>query len=311
MKTSVYSELPLWEKLINKVMIYYQTVWSEKKCTSINHKNWLSNFKDEEKLNSLYLLSKFMFFGQDEIRELLVSIFRDKYKYGIVYSIRKNNGDTKDEGFIQMKFDEKLSTTRFVSLGSSSESGSLLLYIFRQVNKLGTRFMKSSAEILNAGKLSEPGINMYIFIDDFCGSGETAIRNAGLIKKIKSLRPDIVIHYYSLFATSEGLKNINDSKLYDKTETIFKLDESFKCFSSNSRYYTDKITDIDKDVTEKFSNSYGLPLVLGTPIEGHPLGFNDGQLLISLSHNTPDNSLPIFWSDKNWFPFFLRYTKIH
>jgi hypothetical protein len=44
-----------------------------------------------------------------------------------------------------------------------------------------------------------------------------------------------------------------------------------------------------------------------------PLGYKDGQLLLGFSHNTPDNTLPIFWSEGHpprlWEPMFKRYHK--
>jgi hypothetical protein len=44
----------------------------------------------------------------------------------------------------------------------------------------------------------------------------------------------------------------------------------------------------------------------------HPLGYKDGQLLLSLFHNTPDNTLPVFWAESaNWQPIFKRFHKIY
>ena len=46
----------------------------------------------------------------------------------------------------------------------------------------------------------------------------------------------------------------------------------------------------------------------------HQLGYGDGQLLLGLFHNTPDNTLPIFWFNeegKEWYPIFKRYNKIY
>jgi len=45
----------------------------------------------------------------------------------------------------------------------------------------------------------------------------------------------------------------------------------------------------------------------------HPLGFKNSQVLVSFSYGTPNNSLPIIWSDKNdWYPILPRLpeTKI-
>ena len=42
------------------------------------------------------------------------------------------------------------------------------------------------------------------------------------------------------------------------------------------------------------------------------LGFGNNQLLISMHHNTPDNTLPIIWFDEDksmWTPIFRRYNK--
>jgi hypothetical protein len=36
--------------------------------------------------------------------------------------------------------------------------------------------------------------------------------------------------------------------------------------------------------------------------KNHMLGYKDSQLLLGLEHNTPNNTLPIFWSEKGWNP---------
>ena len=42
-------------------------------------------------------------------------------------------------------------------------------------------------------------------------------------------------------------------------------------------------------------------------IEKHPLGYNNSQSLIVFPHSVPNNTLPIFWSNKNkWYPLFPR-----
>ena len=46
----------------------------------------------------------------------------------------------------------------------------------------------------------------------------------------------------------------------------------------------------------------------------NPLGYDNCQLLLSFFHNTPNNSLPIFWFEDEqveWKPMFRRYPKIY
>lgn len=308
MKKNLFTTLPLKDRLVNKIMVYYQTIWAEKRSAA-NHKLWLANFKKDEELDCLFLLSKFMFFGTDEIRELLVSIFRDKFKYKFVEQFRKANGDTTDVGRIDTAFKQKLKSTRFVSLGGASESGAHILFLFRQVNKLSVGLMKTSSDIFSGTHLSEPTVEHYVFIDDFCGSGETAIKCEHLIKQIKAENPKAVVSYFVLFAASEGFENVRTYSSFDNSESIFILDNTFKCFEDISRYYSDADLSVKKTETKSFCTSYGYSLVKGTPVQDHPLGFNDGQLLLAFAHNTPDNTLPIFWSENEWTPMFVRYIK--
>ena len=132
--------LPIYDRLLNKVITYYATIWRDRRSNRI-YEEWLSNFKDasteeKEKLHALFLLSKFMYFGNIELRELLKCVFRDLFKYPIVAEIRQNNGNSKDVVLIDKMFKEELSKTRFLGVGNPSESGVHLLYYFRQENNL-------------------------------------------------------------------------------------------------------------------------------------------------------------------------------
>lgn len=66
----------------------------------------------------------------------------------------------------------------------------------------------------------------------------------------------------------------------------------------------------ERTFTEKICSAHGAVLC-----PEDPLGYQDGQLLIGFSHNTPDNTLPIFWSDGEtgapWIPVFKRYPKVY
>ena len=61
---------------------------------------------------------------------------------------------------------------------------------------------------------------------------------------------------------------------------------------------------------EQMCRFYGSSLV-----PGDPFGYDNGQLLIGFHHNTPDNTLPIFWYDEpggtSWTPIFKRYPKYY
>lgn len=326
-----FESLSLYDKLLKKIYAYYQTIWREKFKEGIDQE-WLANFthsdsdtEQKEKLNMLYLLSKFMYFGNEEVRQLLLSLYRDLYKYPIVAEIRKSNGDTTDLAIIGAKFEEELSATRFLGVGNPSESGVHMLYYFRQECKLSKRSFINTSEIFSTKKvtedlpdgtqriylkseLSNKNITRYIFIDDFCGSGSQAKGYLKqIVENIKLEKPEAEINYFMLFGTEHGVNEVTKLGIFKNVNAVFTIDESFKAFSDSSRYFSNPPDPtIEKAFAQDTAKKYG------TNLFHPPLGYGDCQLLLGLFHNTPDNTLPIFWSDQNlWKPIFKRYNKIY
>lgn len=322
-----FEELPDEDQLRENINIYFHSIWREKWHENLLE-NWLSNFTSDQRLNMLYLLSKFMYFGNNEIREILRSIYRDLFKYPIIEQIRKRNADTLNIQYLNSEFTKELKNTKFLGVGNPSESGVHILYYFRQENDMGKEDFIYLSDIFHgtektAGdrnfielEIKNKEIRRYIFIDDFCGSGTQAelylLKDLRLLKK---LMPDCEINYFMMFSTDHGLRKlksltINDNseiKLFERVDSIFTLDETYKVFSENSRYYKKINNTVSKDEGKLICEEHGNKL-----FNGNPLGYKDGQLLISFFHNTPDNVLPVFWCSHNkWLPIFKRYNKLY
>lgn len=317
------NRLDLREELLLKIMKLSQNIW-ENKVKDENINKWLTNFTNDDDLSqcesshALFLLSNFMFFGVREIRELLKSVYRDKVKIPLIQNIRMARGNTKNRAEIYEALNQEMAATRFLGMGNPSESGNHLLYFFRQENDMAKELFMHTHQILSIArdvngvtslKLKDNNIRRYIFIDDVCGSGTQATEYSDdLIKEIKALDPNVEVYYFTLFATSHGLKNIKDNTLFDVVDCIFELDDSFKCFSDNSRVFKgiNKLP-LSKEFSESFCKKYGR-LFLG---EEHALGYKNGQMLMGFSHNVPDNTLPIIWNESgDWEPILKRYSKL-
>src|ERR1035437_2980520 len=148
-----FNELPLPERLINKILAFYSNIWKDKLEENF-HLDWINNFinddkelEEKERINMLFLLSKFMYFGNKELRLLLISLYRDLYKYPLVSEIRRKNQDTIDIELINSEFNKVLKKTKFLGVGNPSESGVHLLYYFRQECKLNKKYFINSGEI--------------------------------------------------------------------------------------------------------------------------------------------------------------------
>lgn len=299
------------DQLKQKIKLLSTGPWSEQFTGGDILSKWLSNFNNDEYVPMLYLLSNFMYFDNSCIRELLHRAYEDLYRRPQIFSIRRSHKNITDMGIINKEFKQILKNTRFIGIGNPSESSSHLLYYYRQENDLDTNLFINAYDAINPNSSTVlKGVKRVVFIEDFCGSGDQAEEYYNkFVKIIKSQLPEIIIELHILFATEHGYNRI--SKLgYDDVKVIYTLNSSYKCFHEKSRFFPTLFKDdagldlIDKKVCANISEKYGLILA-----PDFPFGYNDGQLLISFHHNTPNNTLPIFWYSKNWNPIFKRYTK--
>jgi hypothetical protein len=306
--------------LIEKIKVL-NTVW-ENQADQPTIDAWLDNFRDaavgpadRQDLHALYLLSRFMYFGRDQMRELLRALYRDLYRYRITESIRRTNGDTTDESFLREQFSQALARTRFLGVGNPSESGTHLLYYFRQENRLAKNLFINTHNVFDrAGSkipvLRDQTVNRYVFIDDFCGSGDQGVKySSEIVEDIKRLNPVAEVAYYVLFATNTGLDHVRQNTAFDIVDAVFELDETYQCFGASSRYFGSPPSGVDRTFAKGMAYHYGATLV-----PAHPLGYMNCQLLIGFYHNTPDNTLPIVWfaeGNPHWVALFRRYPKLY
>ena len=311
------------DKLQGKIRVLNSTVWQERGLKWKDYLMWINNFSQSEsnvseqtqELIALHLLSKFLYFNNELIRKLLKSLYVDVFRTPLVHKIRRENNNTLERSFIEEKFHEELSKTRFIGMGNPAESGYHLLYFFRQENRLNKKlFIHGHEALLQAstrnGISDKHQCSRYVFIDDFCGTGKQAERySKELVPQIKSNHPDSNVWYCPLIATELGLEHVRENASFDTRKTVLTLDDTFKCFSDKSRYFRKEQNQLKID-SKLLCEYYGNALVKSDPDCGQPLGYDDSQLLISFHHNTPNNTLPIFWATEDGFtPIFHRYPK--
>jgi hypothetical protein len=284
---------------------------------------WRDNFTGKvlktslEQEYCLFMLSKFMYFSQRMVREMLSSLYRDQFFGPLRREIRVANNDTRDSKLVNLEYAKQLAKTRFIGAGNVSESGPHLLYIFRQVNDLSVNLFTDFTSAFKEGGPkgnrkyvpTEKNVTRYVIFDDVVGSGRQA--STYLTQKLAAIRagaPLADLEFMCLFATSEGLETLNGPALFNgKAKCLFELDETYKAFGLKPRYFTDAPTWFVNSEAQKISAFYGDPL-----FKSHPLGYRGGQLLLGFNHNTPNNTLPIFWKKGDrvaWTPIFMRYEK--
>jgi hypothetical protein len=288
---------------------------------------WAENFsgrttsQEVERAHGLTALSRFIYFGKRLVREMLRSLYRDHFEAPTIQRIRRNARDTRDNQLLRETFKRELASTRFIGVGNPSESGARLLYYFRQINHLskdlfvdlGSAFISDGAgSRVSPLRAVDPTASRYIFFDDLVGSAQQAKNYlAERLARIRQHGPDLDLRFMSLFATTKGLEVLNEPKLFaGKASCLFELDETYRAFRTDQRYFPNSLgPEFDLAIFQAMSVNYGATLY-----PNYPLGYRDGQLMIGFTHNTPDNTLPIFWNEGNstpWTPMFVRYDKVY
>jgi len=283
---------------------------------------WLSNFNISENQREDYIplliLSQFMFYEQREVRQALKSLYKDHYIAPLVSKYRSISNSynlNEYENFIN----EKLRTTRFSNIGNPSESSSMLLYYFRQRNNIDKELFVDSCQLLTSAVDNE-NVEYLIYLDDLSGSGSQATGSLEtVIKDIRAKIKNIKISYFTLFATTKALKTLIKSNLFDDVGTVFELDETYRIFSEESRYFDKKEAADKKKFEEICKNEYKSKWELGKEdisrnkdksLNKDECGFGNTQLGLGFFYNVPNNTLPIFWAESdNWEPIFKRYSK--
>lgn len=313
-----------WDLLRARITVLNERVW-ENRNQWPQVEAWLDNFDgragfepEVEKLHALFLLSQFLFIGSAETRVLLQSIYRDLFLIPLIQELRASLSNTRDSAIVETAVQTALARTRFLGVGNPSESGVHLLYYFRQENSLSKEQFLDSAAVFTSSvnedgeierALAHPDVDRYIFVDDVCGSGDTAVEySRGIVTELLAHKPDAKLQYLAMFATRKGIEAVRATKFGDSSAAVFELDDNYRCLSANARILLDAPPHIDPVTLERVAMGYGRLLW-----PAWPGGWGNNQLLLGFQHNTPDNTLPIIWAEGDpnlpWTPAFKRYAK--
>lgn len=330
--------------LKKRILILNEKVWEDRLSWG-KIESWLNNFTgrvadvEVERLHALFWLSQFMYFGSQEIRVLLRSMYRDLFLCPLIQEVRDTLPEDVGANEVRAAVRNELLYTRFFGVGNPSESGVHLLYYFRQVNGLGKKMFVDATQIFTRSRrqapslldkllghfdlavrgttdrrLRRPSLKRYIFLDDICGSGETAIDySKEVLGDLIRLNPNAKAAYYCLFAAEDGIQMVRRHSLFgENCAAVHELDGSYRCLDPESRYLKTVPNHIDPHIARLVAREYGRLLD-----PRFATGYQDSQMLIGFHHNTPDNTLNIMWHDSadkagmSWSPAFKRYPKIY
>jgi hypothetical protein len=150
---------------------------------------------------------------------------------------------------------------------------------------------------------AKKGIKVFIFIDDFLGTGTQfsgLLRETGLDKRTES---KLYLIYAPLVSHISGKKKLHDEAPTLRVRSVEELDASYGLFHKDSACFKDECNTCEsaKVFYYKLLRKKGLQIT-------RKLGYGQLELAYAFEHATPNNSLPILWynESKNWSPLFSR-----
>lgn len=280
---------PSKEKMIEILHKTIEKSWKNN-YSSKDIEKWLSNFNgmvysaDEEQRLALWLLCNYTYYSSEDVNHLC-NVLYNKLIHEMI----------SDSFINQDTFNEDIKNVYFSSIGSASDSGGLILYHFRQESMLSVdRFVYPST-------IKPNDKNILVFIDDVTISGGTALRHFYKYLENQKYRKT---YYVTLMASTEAIKALREKNIDIVYCSI--LDERDRCFSDTSMTFN-RFQAL-KDITKHMVEEYGKNIVKSPD---KPLGYKNGEYMFGFYYNTPNNSLPIFWSNKDWQPIFERKEKVY
>jgi hypothetical protein len=241
--------------------------------------NWLENFDKEEVDLAIDLLSVYEYIPFNE------------------FMVRLNN--LLGEILKGIPIGEKIIIFPYGKVG---KSGTLVTYPLKNTESFKNREKNILLTHDYENIKSPENYNHIIFLDDFIGSGKSFCQ---IYSKPNSIQKWLVdnkidsIYLLSTIIMTAGEKYLTDrfSKIRiisERRNKIFDKNSSPLNIFGNAEYI------------EKVAIKYGKKLN-----KQQPTGFDESQSLVSYFHCTPNNTLPIIWSNKKkWNPLFPRFADI-
>jgi len=229
---------------------------------------WKAQFRQEDQWAIIRLLKYLRFYSIDEMTSLLKNLHQTLFN---IYGNTLNNAI-------------------YVPCGYVASSGAAVSYLYRRANQISEKQFIAIADIAESVKNGK----VIVFLDDFIGTGHSAI----YVWNKHILPVTEIFDCEWVFACAVGYEN---AKNQIEQVTSFKVYSGESIPSSEQPFYEGSAVFPDpteREQAKKIIHSYSEKLVLRSPF-----GYGDVQGLVSFFFNTPDNTLPIFWSTSaGWKP---------
>jgi len=272
-------------KVCNKWIYRWRAIEAE------NVRDWLSQFGSPRDQRLMFTLLKHIRYYSGAV--CCVKL-QDAYKALAHRYVSFREAGTLKRGDILVSY-----------LDGPGKSGSQLAKTFANENKIYAGSVVEQSKLLDRIQ-TEEGLQAVVCVDDFLGTGRTAIGGLRKIwKEVGAAVEDrkIGFHFIALAGFASAVSALEDAAGSLSSRIVVSvcdhLTEQDRAFSEGGVAF-----DSAEDRLHARDVAFGIGKTL---VPNAPLGHSGGQALVVFETNCPNNSLPILWSKgKGWRPLFER-----
>lgn len=243
---------------------------------------WLDNFRPEEYDMAISVLEHIDFYRESDFYSLL---------WQAVESLHLNYAHSR---------------LYFIPIGKAGKSGDIIIYQIKKI--LSSHYIKATCcySCLDLQDKELQDNDYVIFVDDFIGTGGSFMDYIDKNPVAQSLLGHTNVILLCGIMMDLGKRNLE--KHFSQTNLkIATGDIKYRAFETGHYVFGGYIR--TKRIRE-FCYAYGEKLY-----KNNALGYKNSQSLVIIEHSSPNNSLPIIWSDneingRKWNPLVPRSYRI-
>jgi len=274
--------------------------------TSIKLYKWLANFEtDEEKYFAACLLDFLIYRSESQtlamIEQLFTRVIPD-------LNVKSPMPIPPIDDWISHLNRATLATdpgVRFVAVVQHGDhpgkSGDIIARDFKRKFSINQLLLIDATQVVECHR---NGINCFIFIDDFLGTGNQ-FKEVIIREKIEPILPLIYAAYTPLTAHETGIQAIERDFPSVHISPVETLTATYSVFNDTCHCF------IDGENTVEAAKEFYLALLQRKGINqkgANRLGYGGLELAYVFNHAVPDNCLPLFWwyANTDFSPLFDR-----
>lgn len=247
---------------------------------------WLSNFEEDSRLIGIDILRNMLYVTEDDLRFECSKILRH---------------------FEQNYCKNQLAKIYIVPIAKYGKSATLLMYYIQKTDVFKRFESQNQVAILSNESLVKETIfqetDCIIFMDDFFGTGKSILKG---IRSFYSKCHESANSISKCFAASIYYMKQAESTLKEHYPQINLIgNRHYKIFGDDPLIFGSHAISLKyKKFTQELSQKKSLYRIKEIY---HNLGFDNSEALIAFPYVTPNNTLPIIWSNRNtWKPLLPR-----